>query len=61
MIEIVINPDDIIVDDSYEGPIFDCKDDITSDNIVKLMKWLKNEKKLHLKYCSRLILFIKDH
>jgi len=37
-VEIVINIDDILVSDTYEGPVFNSKDDITSDNIIKLME-----------------------
>lgn len=53
---IKINPDDIIVESSYSGPILHTIDDVTSDWIVSMMKWQKEQKNIHKKYATMIII-----
>ena len=49
------NPNEIPVEPSYIGPKLEKDEKITHEWCVKLMDYLKNEKKMHKKYVCLLI------
>lgn len=58
--KIEIDPEDIIVEDSYTGPKITAREDINSEWCIELMNWMKEEKKLHKKYVVMLLSYIAE-
>jgi serine/threonine-protein phosphatase 5 len=58
--KIEIDPEDIIVEQSYAGMSFEKREDITVDWCVELMEYFKEEKKLHKKYVVMLLIYISE-
>lgn len=58
--KIEINPDDIIVEESYSGPVIEKREDVTAEWWVELMQYMKEEKKLHKKYWVMLLIYISE-
>ncbi|EAR82479.1 serine/threonine protein phosphatase superfamily protein, putative (macronuclear) [Tetrahymena thermophila SB210] len=53
---LVIHPEDIIVEPSYNGPkLEEDNQEITAEWVLNLMNWMKDQKKLHKKYVWILI------
>ncbi|XP_065894493.1 serine/threonine-protein phosphatase 5-like [Dysidea avara] len=52
-----INLDTIDVEDSYSGPKLD--DDISAGFMKNMLQWFKDQKKLHKKYCYKIMLEAK--
>ena len=46
----------IEVEDSYDGPKLE--DDISAEFMKDLLKWFKEEKKLHKKYCYKVLDYV---
>ena len=59
-VKIEIDPEDIIVEESYKGPVVTSREDITTEWVLELMEYFKAEKKLHKKYVVMLINFLMD-
>ncbi|KAJ8324764.1 hypothetical protein BDV3_004840 [Batrachochytrium dendrobatidis] len=53
------NVDEIIVDDSYDGPHLDIKSGITLEFVKNLLEYMKNQKKLHRKYTLQILIAVK--
>ncbi|KAJ1330210.1 hypothetical protein BSLG_009629 [Batrachochytrium salamandrivorans] len=53
------NVDEIIVEDSYDGPHFDAKAGITLEFVKDLLEYMRKEKKLHRKYMLQILLAVK--
>lgn len=53
--KISVDVNDIFVEKSYAGPRLDSIDDISSDWIVAMMKWQKEQKQIHRKYATMII------
>jgi len=53
--KITVDVNDIFVEKSYSGPRLDSIDDISSDWIVAMMKWQKEQKNIHKKYATMII------
>ena len=51
-----IDPDSIVVPDSYEGPRIADDGEITQEFVTSLLAWQKDRKALHRKYCIMLLL-----
>ena len=58
--KIEIDPEDIIVEESYTGPVCEKAEDVNKEWVVNLMNHFKDEKKLHKKYVVKLLLFLID-
>jgi len=58
--KIEIDPEDIIVEESYTGPVCEKAEDVNAEWVVNLMNHFKDEKKLHKKYVVKLLLFLID-
>lgn len=58
--KVEIDPEDIIVEESYTGPVIEKREDITVEWVQELMKYFKDEKKLHKKYVVMLINYLID-
>ena len=58
--KIEIDPDDIIVEDSYTGPKIEKQEDVTPEWWVELTQHLKEEKKLHKKFVVMLLNYLSD-
>jgi len=58
--KIEIDPEDIIVEESYTGPVCEKAEDVNEEWVVNLMNHFKDEKKLHKKYVVKLLLFLID-
>jgi len=52
--QILGNPDDIVVPDTYDGPRFD--DEITEDYVNQLIEYQKEQKVLHKKYVYKTVI-----
>lgn len=50
-----LDPESLIVEDIYEGPIIDSKAPISFEEVIILLDYLKAQKKLHKKYLWRLL------
>mmetsp|Transcript_1260 Transcript_1260/g.1215 ORF Transcript_1260/g.1215 Transcript_1260/m.1215 type:complete len:357 (+) Transcript_1260:18-1088(+) len=59
-VKIEIDPEDIIVEESYNGPVITSREDINVEWVLALMQHFKEEKKLHKKYVVMLINFLMD-
>lgn len=59
-LKIEINPDDIIVEPSYDGPKIEKREDVTVEWVIELMQYLKEEKKLHKKYVVMLLIYLSE-
>lgn len=59
-IKVEVNIEDIPVESSYAGPRLDKIEDLTPEWVVKLMEWQQDQKTLHLKYASMIILKARD-
>jgi serine/threonine-protein phosphatase 5 len=55
-----INLDDIGVDASYDGPKLDKIEDLTAEWVVEMMNYYKNQKVLHKKYATMIILRCRE-
>ena len=58
--KVEIDPEDIIVEESYTGPVCEKAEDVNAEWVVNLMNHFKDEKKLHKKYVVKLLLFLID-
>lgn len=55
-----INIDDIIVEASYVGPKLDKIEDLSAEWVVEMMEWMKNQKVLHKKYATMIIVRCRE-
>jgi serine/threonine-protein phosphatase 5 len=51
---------DIIVPESYTGPRLEEEDPLTSEWVIKLMDWMKDQKVLHKKYLWQILKRVKE-
>jgi serine/threonine-protein phosphatase 5 len=58
--KVEVNVADIVVESSYTGPKFDKVEEIDSAWVESLLEWQKDNKNLHLKYASMIILKARD-
>ncbi|KAM3139418.1 hypothetical protein pb186bvf_008443 [Paramecium bursaria] len=54
-----INYQEIVVENGYDGPRFEMEDQFTPELVVRLMNYLKDQKKLHRKYTIILLERVK--
>jgi len=57
--QILGNPDDVVVPDSYDGPRYD--DEITEDYVNQLLEYQKEQKILHKKYVYKTVIKARKH
>ena len=58
--KVEINLEDMIVETTYEGPRLQTIEDCKPAWVVKLLDWQKNQKVLHIKFASMIILKARD-
>lgn len=58
--KVEINLEDMVVEDSYSGPRLERIEDCTPAWVQELMEWQKNQKTLHIKFASMIILRARD-
>lgn len=58
--KIEINPEDIMVEPSYDGLRIEKREDVTKEWVLELMQYFKDEKKLHKKYVVMLLIYLSD-
>jgi serine/threonine-protein phosphatase 5 len=59
-VKIEIDPEDIIVEESYTGPRIEKLEDINTEWCTQLMDHFKEEKKLHKKYVVMLMIYLSE-
>lgn len=59
-IRVNIKLEDIIVEASYDGPRLENIDDLTPDWVVSMMDYYKNQKVIHKKYATMIIMKCRD-
>lgn len=55
-----INVDDIFVEPSYTGPKLEKIEDLTAEWVVEMMDYYKNQKILHKKYATMIIVKCRE-
>ena len=59
--KVEVKLEDMIVEESYKGPRLDNGfEGINAEWVVETMEWLKNQKVIHKKYASMIILACRD-
>jgi serine/threonine-protein phosphatase 5 len=58
--KIVVNVEEMVVEASYTGPKLEKIEDLNAEWVVKLMDWQKDQKTLHKKFATMIILKARD-